>query len=228
MTSHSHLQGVSCFLPVPLTPIPPEQPTGQRCNYIVISYWGKILLKITSNMRCLFHVWFSPPLKMGPLFMIPKKPTTGKPTSTPHCHPLRSSNGKAAASSRLRGLCKELPKALRTPLRGRRFLKEQTPLSPAALGTGIPGFQLKNGCSGWQGFWTFGSFWPIVVEKPAFWFLGNFLTWQDLCELQPNKTTTDANGWRYSLDGWLELCWKSILSNMVKSGTSWRLSGGSW
>ena len=198
-------------------PITPEQPARPRCHYITQNK------AITSNMCCLFHVGSSPLKMMGPHFIIPysSNPQRKGYTPTPSLHtPLHSSsNGKAAASSRLKGLCRELPNALRTPLRGRRFLNKQHPQAfKPSIGVGvepIPDFSYFSQGVSWlrgkrQGLkpWEFS---PIVVSKPAFWFPGNFLTWQDLCELQQNKTetTADANGWRYSLDGWLSFAEKA-------------------
>lgn len=231
----------SSFIPLPL-----QQPHNTR--RISTQNNASLSGKITQNYQqhvLLVSCLILPRLKkwVPILWSLTVATHNGKATPQPSLHtPLHSSSsGKAAASSRLKGLCKELPNALRTPLRGRRFLNKQHPqaFKPAQRwGWGwnnpFPIFSyFEQGVSWLRGKrhglkpWEFS---PIVVEKPAFWFPGNFLTWQDWCELQQNRTetTADANGWRYSLDGWLEFCWKSILSNMVKSGTSWRLSGGSW
>ena len=212
----------SSFLPLPLQQSHNTRTTSTTEVSLHYPKQGMIIMENPSKLPATCAACFMldpPPVKkwVPILWSLTVATHNGKATPQPSLHtPLHSSsNGKAAASSRLKGLCRELPNALRTPLRGRRFLKKQHPQACRfqRLGVGeqpIPDFfifwtRVRVAWIGWQGLkaWEFS---PIVVEKPAFWF----------------------PGWRYSLDGWLELCWKSILSNMVKSGTIWRLSGGSW
>ena len=150
-------------------------------------------------MCCLFHVWSSPVKNMGPHFMIPysSNPQRKGYTPTPSLHtPLHSSsNGKAAASSRLKGLCKELPNALRTPFRGRRFLNKQHPqaFKPAprwGWGWTIPDFSyFEQGVSWWRGLagkgWKPGSFHRSWFQNQHFDF--QVISWLDKIGVSYNK-----------------------------------------
>lgn len=174
----------SSFLPLPLQQSHNTRTTSTTEVSLHYPKQGMIIMENPSKLPATCAACFMldpPPLKMmGPHFIIPysSNPQRKGYTPTPSLHtPLHSSsNGKAAASSRLKGLCRELPNALRTPLRGRRFLNKQHPQAfKPSIGVGvepIPDFSYFSQGVSWlrgkrQGLkpWEFS---PIVVSKPAF------------------------------------------------------------